>query len=345
MIAESGLVVQTLDAYDLEMLKIDIRPEGTLEPVLDLPAAMNPARVYLASLSGGSRGTMRHGLDMAAGVLTFYRCDHLTCPWWLLRIGHTKALRAWLADNTHFRTANKVLSAVRGTLRAAWEMEQIPSEDYTRAISVRNIRGQTIPQAAGRALTPGEKAAILLACQQDQTPAGPRDAAIFGLGVFGGLRRAEVASLKIADYDLDRQVMTVSGKGNKARTVHVATGVDDALADWLHVRGDRDGRLFWAINRGGRILTGQGISGNAIYEMVARRAKAAGVKFFTPHDLRRTFAGDLLDAGADIAIVQQLMGHANANTTAGYDRRGERAKRAAIGKLHMAYERRYTDAL
>ena len=63
--------------------------------------------------------------------------------------------------------------------------------------------------------------------------------------------------------------------------------------------------------------------------------------------LRRTFAGDLLDAGVDLSTVQKLMGHANANTTAGYDRRGapegHPAKRDAVRKLQVPYQRRFTE--
>ncbi len=183
-------------------------------------------------------------------------------------------------------------------------------------------------------------AAVLTACAHDLTAAGVRDAAILGLAIRCGLRRAEIAKLELDDYNQVEEKLTVRGKGNKTRVVHVTPGAAAVLADWLAVRGAAPGRLLLPVNKGGRI-EGDGITDAAVYDAMAKRAEQAGVKKFSPHDGRRTFAGDLLDAGADISTVQQLMGHADPRTTAGYDRRPEHTKRAAVNRLHMRWERRY----
>ena len=313
---------------------------GELVPVA-MPADQNPALVYLASLAPGSRRTMEHALDVIAELITGGRLDRVAMPWGALRYQHTQKIRRDLAERYAPATVNKMLSALRGVLRDAWRLGYMSAEEYQTAIDLKPAQGERPDQAAGRALSGGEWRALIEACIADESAAGVRDAAILGVLRVAGLRRAEVAALTLGSYDRNRQILTVKGKRNKTRAIPIEDpGALGALADWFHVRGLRRGPLFTQIRKGGHV-TGEGLTDQAIYYILEQRREAAGVEPFTPHDLRRSFAGDLLDEGVDLATVQKMMGHSSPTTTAGYDRRGERAKRKAATKIHLPYTRRY----
>lgn len=302
------------------------------------PIDRNPAAVYLAGLAQGSRRTMREALDTIARVLTG-EADALALNWAALRFQHTAAIRSQLAERYAPATANRMIAALRGVLKAAWRLSLMSAEDYQRAADVRGVAGSTLP--AGRALTAGEIAALLDACAADDSPAGVRDGAIIALLRAGGLRRAELCALTLADYNPEAGTLIVNGKGQKQREVPIANGTAEAVADWLSIRGAEPGPLFCRINKGGRLLPSQQkIDSKSIYVMLQKRAEQAGIANLSPHDFRRTFVSDLLDAGADISTVQRLAGHANVTTTARYDRRGEVAKRKAVELLHVPYRKR-----
>lgn len=304
-------------------------------PALD----RNPAAVYLASLeSEQSRRTMRAALAEIARLMTGAPADPFMFDWPAIRFQHSAAIRSRLASEHSAATANKILCALRGVLRAAHDLDQMSADDFSKAAGVKAIKGETLP--AGRALTAGEIAALLDTCSADDSPAGARDGALIAILRAGGLRRAEVCSLDLADYDPSAQALKVKGKRNKERSLPLAQGAADALADWLKVRGTGEGPLFNPVSQIGDIEHGHRLTPQAIYNALAKRAREAEVKDLSPHDFRRTFVSDLLDAGADISTVQRLAGHSNVTTTARYDRRGEAAKRKAVDLLHVPYKRR-----
>jgi site-specific recombinase XerD len=197
---------------------------------------------------------------------------------------------------------------------------------------VESVSGHTTP--AGRALSGGELAALLNSCAP--RPLGVRDAAIMSLLYGCGLRRAELVALNIEDYIKEESELIVRGKGNKQRVVPVGNAAP-ALADWLAIRGEESGPLFWGLGNRNR---GRRLTDQAIYNMLRKRARLAGVSRLSPHDFRRTFVGDLLDAGADIVTVQKMAGHADPATTSRYDRRGKRAQHKAASLLHVPYKKR-----
>ncbi len=313
-------------------------------PRIDLLAAdqnqiksdQHPVLVYLARLAPGSRRTMKQAINSIAQWLSGDQADALTFPWADLRYQHTAAIRARLAEKFSAATANKMLAALRGVLQEAWRLGLMSTEDYGRAVDIVPVRGSTLPR--GRALSSGEIRAIFRECAQDQRLAGRRDAALVAVLYGCGLRRSEVVMLNLTDYQAEDASLSVrAAKGNKDRMVYLPNGAQQALEAWLEVRGRAAGSLFVAINKGSNMVNGR-MADHAVMQILYRRAKSAGVTAFSPHDLRRTFISDMLDAGADISNVQQLAGHANIQTTIRYDRRGEAAKKKTAELLHIPLE-------
>lgn len=302
-------------------------------------APASPALVYLASLqSAHSRATMRRQLDTIAELVGYP--DYIACPWYQLRAQHTIAIRAQLAERYSAATVNLMLAALRGVLSAARRLGLMTADDYANATDFKRVKGDRPSAAAGRSLSQHEINRLMAACGTDDSPAGARDGAILALAYALGLRRAELVALDLLSVaPVDRgYAVTIRGKGNKTRIAYLVGGFAAALGDWLAIRGDQAGPLFPRIQAGGQPGDAAGrMTTQAIYVLMAARAKQAGVEQFSPHDLRRTCISNHLDAGTDLATVAAIVGHSNVQTTARYDRRGERAKQAAADNLHIAY--------
>ena len=301
--------------------------------VVPPPLTSQPAAVYLSGLAAGSRSTMRHALNALARLLSDGNCDALTLDWAALRYKHTAALRAVLMERYAPATANKMLSALRRVLKEALRLELIDAQDYARAVDFSSIKASK--ELRGRALNSGEIASLMEACLNDYTPAGFRDAALMVILRGSGLRRREVVNLDLSDLDSSTGAMKVrSGKGGKDRTVYLPEGAVPVVEDWLNVRGNASGPLLCHVNKAGRVMVRR-LTAQAVLFLLQKRALEAGVESFSPHDFRRTFISELLDAGIDIVTVQKLAGHQDPATTSRYDRRGEETKRRAVQTLHI----------
>ena len=310
------------------------KPQALAPLAAPLAPTENPAAVFLAGLAAGPGRRSQHAaLDLFAAELTKGQADAASLPWHQVRFAHIAAVRSrWIARMAP-ASVNSRLSAVRGAIKAAWRLGQVSTDDYMKAIDVENVRGSRLP--AGRALEHGEVQALFGACA-DGSPAGVRDAALFAIMYGCGLRRAEAAALTLADWDSEKARLAVLGKGNKQRAVYLSNGSLEAVRAWLAVRGQQAGPLFLAIGKGGRIAA-SGMTGSAIAARLKARAAAAGIKACSPHDLRRSHASTALDNGADIAALAANLGHASVQTTARYDRRGERAQRKAAETVFVPF--------
>lgn len=283
-------------------------------------ANINPASAYLLTLgTDQSRMRMKKVLDRAAQLFGFD--SYGAFPWAQLRHSHLLALKAKFEHEQYSpNTTNLYLCALRGVAHQAWAMGLISDHDDRVISSVKGSRGSRAPR--GRALELSETNRLIETCANLDSIIGIRDAAIFALGAGCGLRRNEIATVRLADYDQSEGVLYITGKGNKEREVYPPPSVEKRLKNWLDVRSGLEGEtLFCVVRRGGKIHPESALTADAVYKVLLRRARSAGITKFTPHDLRRTFATRLLEKGVDLNTVKTAMGHSNVQTTQRYDKR------------------------
>jgi integrase/recombinase XerD len=187
------------------------------------------------------------------------------------------------------------------------------------------------PRRLPEVLTVSEVEALLSA-REDDSPAGVRDRALLELLYASGLRISEAVGLDREDLSMEEGLVRVIGKGDRERQVPVGEialswlrrYLDEVRGPWLAVGsgpGPRGGPLFLSA-RGDRL------DRRRAWEMLTSTARMAGLKTgVSPHTLRHSFATHLLEGGADLRIVQELLGHANISTTQLYTHlTGERIK-------------------
>jgi integrase/recombinase XerD len=254
----------------------------------------------------------RRDLDRYLAFLTARGVDQLEA----VDPGTVRAFVASVSASTHgpdgepYRatTVSRALSAVRTFHRFAVR-EGIADDDPTAGV----VRPR-LPRALPHPLTVEEVAAILEA-PRAQEPPGLRDRAILELLYGAGLRVSELTGLDVDDLDLDAGAVRVLGKGAKEREVPVGRMARDAIDAYLTrgrpaLAGPRSRAALFLNTRGGR-LTRQSCA-----RLLEAHARAAGIRRrVTPHDLRHSFATHLLEGGADVRVVQELLGHASVATT------------------------------
>ena len=207
---------------------------------------------------------------------------------------------------------------------------------------VKGVKRPAVQSPEGKTPALGDhQARALLAAPDASTLKGKRDRAILAVFLFHGLRRNEVAQLKVKDLTERRGVrhLRVHGKGGKLRHVQLHPGAAGFIADYLEQAGhaeDAGGGLFRSVRsnvRGGDMRGG--ISTEALYLIVTGYAKRLKIdaERVAPHALRATAATNALDHEADIAKVQEWLGHANIATTRLYDRRKMRPEDSPTFKV------------
>jgi integrase/recombinase XerC len=220
-----------------------------------------------------------------------------------------RAIRAWLAWLHERKLAKSSIARKLATVRSCFKF--LARRGVVELNPARQVRSPKLPKRLPSFL-PKDESKDLLDLPVDRSEAGLRDGALLEMLYATGLRVAECCGLDRDDVDGRQGTVRVMGKGGKERVVPVGDEALRALDAWLSARGETRGPLFTNL-RGGRLST------RSVHRIVKRRARAAGIgRRVTPHTLRHTFATHMLGEGADLRLIQELLGHSRLSTTQRY---------------------------
>lgn len=316
------------------MITVVFKGPSDLERRCDI-GTRTPVMVYLASLeSPRSRRTMATALKSLAALVG--HDDPVRAPWERMSPGQATGLRGRLADRVQDgelapATARLWMAALRGVLRHALLLDLISHEALSKLnAALKPIRGSRV--RPGRALDRREIRRLFDVCSAQREPTRSRNLAVLAIALLGGLRRAELVALDLDDWSLGERALRVLGKGQKARRVLLGRQAADYLDAWVKVRGAHPGPLLHPVRIDGMIEMRR-CSAQAIYDLLDRLARRAGLAPVRPHDCRRTMISAMLDEATDLLTIMRQTGHASAAVVAGYDMRPERAQRAAVDGL------------
>jgi site-specific recombinase XerD len=201
----------------------------------------------------------------------------------------------------------------------------------TGQVDINPARGLPLPKVAKTLPTAlGEEQARALL----EAAHTPWHRAMLALLLFAGLRRSELTAITLDDIDLANAQLLVRGKGAKQRVLPLTPVVMETIREYLPCRPQTESQHLFVSRVGGHPLHAR-VAGR----MLQRVLEKAGLdhEHITPHRLRHTFASHLIRNGVDVKTVQELLGHADLQTTARYLHSDTRAKREAVGRLAAAF--------
>jgi integrase/recombinase XerC len=265
---------------------------------------------HLAVEKGASTHTLRSyrgDLDDFRGFVARTLDDRVSDD--LLSRVDARLVRAWLVDLHGRRLAPASVARRLAALRSWFAF--LVRRGVLPASPAGDITGPRLPRKLA-AFLPIDEATALVDARRLGGRQRERDLAIVELLWASGLRVSELSGLSLDDVDRTERTLRVLGKGAKERIVPFGGSSARALEAYLARRGDDRGPLF-------RNARGGPLTSRSVHTIVRRTARAAGIeRRVTPHTLRHTFATHLLDAGADLRMIQELLGHARLTTTQRY---------------------------